>query len=81
MRAARIAPTASVAVFPSDHYVDSDTAFMRHVDAAFEAVEQRPELTVLLGIAPDRPESGYGWISGAIHIAYGHPNPRGRPLL
>jgi mannose-1-phosphate guanylyltransferase len=65
MRAARIASTVSMAIFPADHYVDNDAAFMRHVDAAFEAVEQRSELTVLLGISPDRPEAGYGWIEPA----------------
>lgn len=65
LRAATVTPMASVAVFPSDHYVDNDAAFMRHVELAFDAVEQRPELTVLLGITPDRPESGYGWIEPA----------------
>ena len=62
LRAATVTPMASVAVFPSDHYVDNDAAFMRHVELAFDVVEQRPELTVLLGITPDLPESGYGWI-------------------
>jgi mannose-1-phosphate guanylyltransferase len=71
MRAARIAPTASIAIFPADHYVDNDAAFMRHVDAAFEGVEQRPEITVLLGISPDRPEPGYGWIEPARPLRLG----------
>jgi mannose-1-phosphate guanylyltransferase len=65
LRADRIAPTASMAIFPCDHYVDDDTAFMRHVELAFDAVEESPELTVLLGITPDSPETGYGWIEPA----------------
>lgn len=71
MRAARISPNAAVAVFPADHYIDNDPAFMRHVEAAFAAVEVRPELTVLLGIDPDRPEAGYGWIQPAQPLSIG----------
>jgi mannose-1-phosphate guanylyltransferase len=67
LRMNQTAPEVSVALFPSDHYVDDDAEFMRHVEYAFEAVEERPEQTVLLGIAPDAPETGYGWIE------YGKP--------
>lgn len=51
-----------VVVLPSDHYVSDDEAFMARVEGALEAVHTRPELVVLLGIAPDRPEVEYGWI-------------------
>ena len=64
----RLAPmtgTEPVAIFPSDHYVSDDVAFMAHVEAAFAAVRLRPELVVLLGIMPDRPEVEYGWIEPA----------------
>ena len=27
-----------------------------------DAIDYRPELTVLLGIAADRPETSYGWV-------------------
>jgi mannose-1-phosphate guanylyltransferase len=62
VRLARLAPAATVAIFPSDHYVSDDAGFMSHVDDAFEIAAIRPELTVLLGIAADRPETEYGWI-------------------
>lgn len=75
-RLVRIAPNASAAIFPSDHYVDNDAAFMRHVEVAFDTVEQRPELTVLLGISPDRPEPGYGWIEPAGSSFTSHPSIR-----
>lgn len=63
MRIAASAPASALAaVLPSDHYVADPRAFMRHVAAAFAVVAGRPELTVLLGMAPDHAESSYGWI-------------------
>jgi mannose-1-phosphate guanylyltransferase len=62
LRLAKTAPTATVAVFPSDHYVDSDTQFMHQVDLALEAITTRSDRVVLLGVAPDAPEADYGWI-------------------
>ena len=62
MRLKKVAPDSTVALFPSDHFVDNDRAFMRNVEAAFRAVDARPEETVLLGIEPDNPEPQYGWI-------------------
>jgi mannose-1-phosphate guanylyltransferase len=55
-------PDARIVVLPSDHYVSDDVGFMHHVDAAFQALALWPELTILLGITPDRPEVQYGWI-------------------
>ena len=54
--------TGPVAIFPSDHYVSDDAAFMLHVATAIRAVNRSPQLTVLLGIAPEGPETEYGWI-------------------
>lgn len=62
LRVAALAPTGSVALFPSDHYVSDDRSFTTHVKAAFEALLARPDFVTLLGIAPDRPEVEYGWI-------------------
>ena len=62
MRLSKVARDAHVAVFPSDHFVSDDREFMRHVDLAFDAIESRPEMTVLLGITPHAVDSGYGWI-------------------
>ena len=60
---------ASVLLMPSDHYVTNEAALIDHINYAFATVEQRPELTVLLGIVPDKPETGYGWIEpgAALH--------------
>jgi mannose-1-phosphate guanylyltransferase len=62
LRATKLAPRASVAVFPCDHYVSDDALFMHHVELAFQVVASRPDLIVLLGIIPDHPEPNYGWI-------------------
>jgi mannose-1-phosphate guanylyltransferase len=61
-RLARLTPAASVALFPSDHFISDDREFMSDVDLAFKVVTVRPELTVILGIAADSPEPEYGWI-------------------
>jgi mannose-1-phosphate guanylyltransferase len=62
LRVAARAPKAAVALLPSDHYVSDDAALMAHVAHAFDAVDRRPDLVVLLGIEPDGPETAYGWI-------------------
>ncbi len=64
-RLAAMAPEDPVVMLPSDHHVSDDTAFMVRVECALEAVEARPDVVVLLGIAPDRPEVEYGWIEPA----------------
>ena len=64
LKVAESNPAATVAVFPSDHYVSADVAFMRHVELAVKAVEVCPKKTVLLGAWPTTPEVSYGWIEG-----------------
>ncbi len=63
-----MAPLATVAILPSDHYVADDGVFMSHVSTAFVAVQTRPELVVLLGIVPDSAETEFGWIEPAAPI-------------
>ncbi len=58
----RVHPDATVAVFPTDHYVDRDWAFIAHVLRAVGIVSQMPHKIAILGIVPDRPETGYGYI-------------------
>ena len=56
-------PDATVAVFPSDHFISNERGFITHVAQAFEETELFPESAILLGMTPDRMEEGYGWIS------------------
>ena len=62
LRLLTMAPGEPVAIFPSDHYVSDDRAFVAHVRGAFDLVVSRPELAIVLGIAPDTDEVEYGWI-------------------
>jgi mannose-1-phosphate guanylyltransferase len=68
-RSGDLAPSASVAIFPSDHYVSDDAEFIRHLDLAFDGVRARPDLLILLGVTPDGPEVDYGWIEMGERIA------------
>src|SRR6185436_5854796 len=56
---------APVAILPSDHYVADDRAFMTHVGIAVDVVRARPDLLVLVSIAPDSDEVAYQWIEPA----------------
>ena len=62
LRLARRDPAAIVGVFPSDHYVGDDRAFIGHVSRAVREVTRLPDKIVVLGILPDRPDPGFGYI-------------------
>ena len=59
---------APVVILPSDHWVSSDSAFMLYAQAAVEFVQEHPSAVVLLGVAPTRPETEYGWIEAGAPI-------------
>lgn len=65
---ARRDPAATVAIFPSDHDIQEEAAFRRHVARMVELVDTRPDAIVLLGVRPDRPDSGYGYIAPGLRI-------------
>lgn len=62
LHATVLEPMATVAVFPSDHFVTPADRFTDAVSAAALAVERHPHTIVLLGILPSSPETEYGWI-------------------
>lgn len=55
-------PQGVAAVFPSDHHIADERAFAADLETAFAAAEAHPDWVLLLGIAPNSPEAGYGWI-------------------
>lgn len=55
-------PDATLVVFPSDHFVLEEDAFLAHVSKVVAFVGRHPERLVLLGARPTAPESEYGWI-------------------
>jgi mannose-1-phosphate guanylyltransferase len=65
-------PNATVAVFPSDHFVLGEAALMSHMTALSR---ERPAWMVLLGAAPSEPDPGYGWIEtgGRLGGSWVHP--------
>jgi mannose-1-phosphate guanylyltransferase len=54
--------TGPVAIFPSDHYIGDEKAFMGFVDTAIDAASAHPRMVILLGIPAFSPETQYGWI-------------------
>jgi mannose-1-phosphate guanylyltransferase len=61
-RIERLDPGATVAVFPSDHYIGAEARFMAYVAEIAAWVDANPDRVVLLGARATRPEVEYGWI-------------------
>ncbi|MGH7385395.1 MAG: sugar phosphate nucleotidyltransferase [Candidatus Rokuibacteriota bacterium] len=61
-------PEATVAIFPSDHFLLGETSFMAHIAEVTEWVDRHPERLVLLGAQPTSPEVEYGWIEPDEHL-------------
>lgn len=65
---------AAIAVFPSDHFILEESAFMCHVADVARAVRQRPESMIVLGAEATDAEPEYGWIEPGETVAW---TPRG----
>lgn len=65
LRIRQLAGNVPVAVFPSDHYLSDDAAFVGAVAHAVEVVRHRPDVVVLMGVEASAPETEYGWIEAA----------------
>ena len=59
-------PQATVAVFPSDHFILAEDRFMRWVGKAVAETQRFPQALILLGMTPTGAEKGYGWIEPAV---------------
>lgn len=55
-------PDATVAVLPSDHFVQNEEILLGCLRRAVLAVERDPATLVLLGMTPSFPDPEYGWI-------------------
>jgi mannose-1-phosphate guanylyltransferase len=53
-------PEALIAVLPSDHFIRDEPRFLSSVEAALELAKE--DYLVTIGIVPERPETGYGYI-------------------
>lgn len=65
---ARQDPGATVAVFPSDHFVSEPAMFMAHIVQIAAWVDEHPDRLVLLGAYATGPEVEYGWIELGIPL-------------
>lgn len=53
---------ATIAVLPSDHLIKDEEAFSKTLKYAEEFIKKEDNSIITLGIVPDRPETGYGYI-------------------
>ncbi len=61
---------AMMFVFPSDHLIKFNKMFLRTLQDACDVAEKNSNL-VTIGIAPDYPETGYGYIKFDSHMTEG----------
>jgi mannose-1-phosphate guanylyltransferase len=61
-RIGRQDPSATIAIFPADHYYEDTETLRMTLDRAYRAAVARPGLVFLLGSQPSAPEVEYGWI-------------------
>lgn len=57
----KINPDANIVVAPSDHSIQQEDAFLEQISKGLEFVSHN-DVLLTLGIPPDRPETGYGYI-------------------
>ncbi|TCK69711.1 mannose-1-phosphate guanylyltransferase [Acidipila rosea] len=57
----RTAPDAVLGMFPADHVIGDETAFLATIERAI-AIAASGDNMVVLGVKPTRPETGYGYI-------------------
>lgn len=58
-------PFATVAIFPSDHFIVDEARFVASVGRTVAETQRFPRELTLLGMTPDHPEEGYGWLEPA----------------
>lgn len=61
---------ATVLIFPSDHFVYPEGAFIEAASSLARAARNLKHWVFLLGAAPDSPEPEYGWIQPGAHLGW-----------
>jgi mannose-1-phosphate guanylyltransferase len=57
-------PAAVMGIFPADHFIQDEAAFVKALRVAYEQADQEG-MPVTLGIKPDQPHTGYGYLEMA----------------
>ena len=68
-------PGCTVASLGSDHYIGRPEEFCRLLQVADQALTDRPDYLLTLGVKPTRPETGYGYIRRGPMLAWVHGTP------
>lgn len=68
LKIAAAEPDAAVAIFPGGQPLDGDAQLMTSVTKAAHAVAARPDLPVVIGAAPSRPDTAQAWIDPGVAI-------------
>jgi len=63
-------PQATVLIFPSDHFVYPEDAFVEMASSLARAARNLKHWLFLLGASPDSPEPEYGWIQPGAHLGW-----------
>ena len=63
-------PGAVMAVFPADHHIEDEPRYQRLLGAALRAADS--DRLVVIGIPPQRPETGYGYVEFPAGTQPGH---------
>lgn len=58
----KIYKNSTLVVLPSDHLIQDDNKFIDDISLGANFVNNKEEAIVTIGIKPDRPETGYGYI-------------------
>lgn len=61
-------PNANIVVAPSDHLILKESEFLESINKGLKYVSSNTNL-LTLGIKPNRPETGYGYIQVANHVS------------
>lgn len=59
----KIYEDATIAVLPSDHLIKDEETFLKVLNSADKYVNKNKDAIVTIGMKPDRPETGYGYIN------------------
>ena len=73
IRIKSVAPEAIVSFYPSDHHFEDRDAFATACEQAYGHATGCRERVVLMGVAPEWPEEGYGWIEPGLRLQHGAP--------
>ena len=63
----KIDPTAVMIVLPADHFIENEKRFRQALALGIRIAQE--EYLVTLGIVPDRPATGYGYIEGGKDVS------------